>query len=550
MLGLLTKKNEEDHVVIGRGVDMDEPVKMIDIVIPDSYRKGHKVVFGATRSGKSKSAENEIEQDIRAGRSIIYLDPKPDLELLSKIVQVAMITGREDEMMLITPVFPEYSAFIDPLAYYFMPDELMGHTVAGIKEGKDPYYRNTGKKISLLIIMAEKLLAEAAGKRLSITLNDIKKRVSRNELEKLKEELTSLGTAEADELADDIQRTIESGQEFFTKVASSLETAIMELTSGNIGRIIGKSDENRFMKRLEEGKRVICVVHLAALITNEASQTLGKVFLSMLKSFIGRTFSSIKQKIPVPLCLYMDEGHRILTPGVEDLFSMGGGADLWITMMVQSYSQIVDAVGEEKARTILDNTNTKQFFRVPDFETAKYVAEHFGVHKVLSPIMNPNGGITSRETEDDVLKPQNILRLRSREFYLLTYANEYSTGRFRGITNDVSPIYNMIEFPDTPAGLQTDTKARDMRELQFYEAVDLGDEHFAKISRKYHDQIANALKNEAIAFGVLLGLEGEPHDFREFLDKESINLWLFGGVPIGDNRRAIVVPPKEWEFSA
>jgi len=540
------KRKPEDYIVVGKGVDMDDATRMIDIIVPDSYRKGHEVIFGATRSGKSKSAETRIEQDLRAGRSVIYLDPKPDNELTSKIIQVAMAIGREEELMLITPIFPEYSAVIDPLSHYFMVDELMGHTVSGIKEGKDPYFRNVAKNISMCIISGEKLIAEASGKRMNINLNKIKKRISRTELEKLKEELTSLGTAEADELADDIQRLIEAGQEFFTKVASSLTTAIMELTGGNIGKIIGRADENRFMKRLEEGKRVICIVHLAALITNEASQTLGKVFLSMLRSFIGRAFGSRKQKINPPLCLYMDEGHRILFQGIEDLFSMGGGCDLWITMMVQSYSQIIDAVGEDKARTILDNTNTKTFFRVPDFDTAEYVARHFGVHKILSPIMNANGGITSRETEDDVLKPQNILRLRTREFYMMTYANDDSTGRFRGITSEVSPIYNTIELPDTPSDVEYDTSTRDRKEKEFYQAIDLGEEFFSGISHKYHDDLVTSLAAGSIAVGVLLDDLGEASEFRDFEDMQTINLWLFNSQTPDGFQKAIVVPPKDY----
>jgi hypothetical protein len=451
--------------------------------------------------------------------------------------------------MLITPIFPEYSAVLDPLSHSFMVEELMGHTVSGIKEGKDPYFRNVAKNISMCIIGGEKLIAEASNKRMSINFNKIKKRISRTELEKLKDELTGLGTAEADELADDIQRLIESGQEFFTKVASSLTTAIMELTGGNIGKIIGRADENRFMKRLEEGKRVICVVHLAALMTNEASQTLGKVFLSMLRSFIGRAFAAKRQRITPPLCLYMDEGHRIFFPGIEDLFSMGGGADLWITCMVQSYSQIIDAVGEDKARTILDNTNTKQFFRVPDFETADYVAKHFGTHKILSPIMGPNGGITSRENEDDVLKPQNILRLRTREFYLLTYANDDSTGRFRGVTNDVSKIDNPIELPDTPASdVEFDTSARDKKEADFYAAIDLGEEYFSLISRTYFQDMVEVFKAGSVAVGVLLDDQDNMTDFRDFSDLAAISVWLYGSPILAgpQYQKAIVVPPIEF----
>jgi hypothetical protein len=245
----------------------------------------------------------------------------------------------------------------------------------------------------------------------------------------------------------------------------------------------------------------------------------------------------------------MDEGHRIFFPGIEDLFSMGGGADLWITCMVQSYSQIIDAVGEDKARTILDNTNTKMFFRVPDFETAEYVAKHFGTHKILSPIMNANGGITSRENEEDVLKPQNILRLRSREFYLLTYANDDSTGRFRGITNDVSIINNPIELPDAPADQEYDTTQRDQKEKVFYAAIDLGEEYFGSISREFYDDIVFALDQSAVAIGALIDNDGVPSGFREFEDIDGISTWLYDFSAPGFGK-AVVVPPSDFSLGA
>lgn len=107
------KKSSEldEFVLMGKGVDMDDPTRLIDITLPDSYRKGHMVVFGATRSGKSKLAEACIEQDMRAGRSVILLDPKPDLQLMTKIIQTAISLGREDELMLVTPV--------SEIEYYF-----------------------------------------------------------------------------------------------------------------------------------------------------------------------------------------------------------------------------------------------------------------------------------------------------------------------------------------------------------------------------------------------------------------------------------------------
>ena len=150
--------------LLGTGVHMDAPGKIVDISLPDSYRKRHTFVFGTTGVGKTRLAELMVEQDIRAGKSVVFLDPKGDQQIFTKIFDVARQVGRESEMMLVTPVFPEYSAVVDPLAYYFMPDELVGHIVSGIQGGREPFYRNIAKEITSAVITGNILLARAEGR--------------------------------------------------------------------------------------------------------------------------------------------------------------------------------------------------------------------------------------------------------------------------------------------------------------------------------------------------------------------------------------------------
>src|SRR6266568_7878356 len=109
----------------------------------------------------------------------------------------------------------------------------------------------------------------------------------------------------------------------------------MELTTGNIGKIVGKADDNRFLKRLESGKPVILVCQIGSLVVQEAAFTLGKVILSMIQSFIGRVYMSNRKKVHPELCIHIDEAQSVLHPGVEDLFSKGGSANCWITAYTQ-----------------------------------------------------------------------------------------------------------------------------------------------------------------------------------------------------------------------
>lgn len=435
-------KGNDKITYLGQGQELNKPrTKISRITLPDSRRKGHFWCFGTTRVGKTKVEELMIEQDIRKGYSVVVIDPKIDHSLFAKIVQVAFEEGRHDELMLITPVFPEYSAIIDPLAYYFMPEELVGHIVSGVEVGKEKFFFNVSYEISLAVVMSLLLLSKNEGKTASFNLNDVKNKISRSELERLKAEIDSIDSQEAMQLSLDIQKILDSPADYYGKVSSSLRVALMELTTGNIGRIIGKADENRFIKRLENGQRVILIVQTAALLTRKASCTLGKVVVSMIQSFVGRVLASNKQISP-PLCVYVDEAQSVLYHGIEEMFAKAGGAGLWMHGFCQSVNQLYATIGEETGKVILDNTNTKLFMRVPDYETAEYVIEHFGEQRRYSPILSIGGGITMRQVEEPALKPYDVMGLPERKFYMMSYE-----GRYVGITDDVSKQYVHVKFP-------------------------------------------------------------------------------------------------------
>lgn len=108
-------------------------------------------------------------------------------------------------------------------------------------------------------------------------------------------------------------------------------------------------------------------------------------------------------------------------------------------------NQVYAVIGEEFGKSILDNTNTKIFMRCSDAETSDYVVKHFGVQNVLTGIFGSNQ-VTTREVEQDILRVQDVLSLKPREFYMMTYS-----GRFKGTTRDAHEPKMKIIFPEAPA---------------------------------------------------------------------------------------------------
>ncbi|MEM3830110.1 MAG: TraM recognition domain-containing protein, partial [Conexivisphaerales archaeon] len=406
--------------------------------------------------------ESMIVQDIVKGNSVVIIDPKGDIELLRNVIMTAFMTGRHRDLVFISSVYPEFSARIDPLSYYYMPEELVGHIVSGVETGREPFFYNVAYEISLMVVLSL-LASQKNTNSKGFSLLDVKNIISHSDLSKLKAriETQALMDKSLSQLNADLAKILESPQDYYSKVSSSLRVALTELTSGNIGKIVGATDSNRFLRKLEGDdpmarkdkngnpvKSVIFIAQLGSLMTRKAAFTLGKVIISMIQSFTGRVFSSGKTVDP-PLSVYIDEAQNVLYYGIEDLFAKSGGANVWIHGFSQSVNQMYAALGQDTAKSILDNTNTKVFMRVPDVDTAQYASEHFGKHKVLSPILSSTGGVSTRDEEEYVVDYLNFLNLSPRLFYMITYS-----GAFKGKTFDtydvVSPFVQKfnIKFPD------------------------------------------------------------------------------------------------------
>ena len=427
---------------IGRGVllsDLKGPIRKIEI--PDTDRIGHIGCFGTTRIGKSKLIEHMVTQDITKGYSVVVVDPKGDLELFSKIVQTAYDNGRENELCLINPIYPEFSATINPLAYYFSPEEIVNHVVSGV-QAKDAYFHNVAYETTLVIVLGLLALKEKAAPDLSINFAEISRRCGAQEIEDLTAALAKIEDPGAREIIHIANKILQAKEEFFGKVTSSLRTVLTALSIGNMGKIIGRARSNRFVKRLENGQRVILVVQTGSMLSGKVSDMMSRILISMIQSFIGRRFAS-GQKIDPPLAIYIDEFSNACYIGIEDLFNKAGGAGAMVNVFTQSLADITAAIGEQMARKILDNLNTKIFMRVNDPQTARYVSESSGTRKKYDPFLQLGGGITMRCAEEAAVRPEDVLNLSKRIFYLFGI-----NGRYKGKTELVKPSRLKVEYPD------------------------------------------------------------------------------------------------------
>ncbi|WDN91060.1 hypothetical protein BuS5_04032 (plasmid) [Desulfosarcina sp. BuS5] len=428
---------------LGHGWSLENQGKIKKISLPDSARKGHLFCFGTTRIGKTKLIEQMIEQDIRKGYSVVFFDPKGDPDIFSKIVQVVNEEKCQEALSLVTPIFPECSAQIDPLSHYYMPEEIVSHVISGIK-AKEEFFINIAYETTLIVILALIEFAKVKNEKPVFNFNIIKERISYKDLVNMKTQLESLPKSPGvEDVLVSLRQIVDSPQDYFAKVSASLRTVLTSLSTGSAGSIIGKSTANQFIQRLEAGKQVIMVVQTGSLLTRKTAHMIARVLLSMIQSFVGRKYASGK-KVDPPMCLYLDEAGSLLYMGIEDLFNKSGGADVWIHAFTQSIADPEAEIGKPQARKILDNTNTKIFMRVNDPGTAEYIAAYSGMQKKYSPILSLGGGITIREIEEPAVRPEDVMNLQQREFFMFS-----AEGAFRGKTAFTKEPYLKIVYPQT-----------------------------------------------------------------------------------------------------
>jgi len=357
----LMEINERGHLIanngmthIGKGVDLNNLSKELDIYIKDSDRSGHFGCFGTTRVGKTRLIENIIEQDIRKGYNVVVIDPKGDSELFSKIVQVAAESGRLGDLMMLTPIFPEHSIMLDPLSHYYMEEELVDHVISGIK-AKEDYFIAIASEVTQAVISGLGLLAKSRKRdsdiskdgRMTINFLDVKNRSDYQNLRKFKESIAPLPGSE--DLLMSLDQILNSPPDFFAKVSSSLRTTLSALTSGTTGQVIGKCKVNEFVTRFEDGKGVILICNTGSMLSRRTAHIIGRVLISMIQSMIGRVLASGNKLYP-PLCVHVDEGHNILYTGIQDLFAKGGGANVWVHLYTQSIAQIQGKLARKPLR--------------------------------------------------------------------------------------------------------------------------------------------------------------------------------------------------------
>ena len=343
------------------------------VFLPHSDLEGHMLVSGATRTGKTHYLQIDLVQAIERGtEAVIFIDPKGDLSVLHRAYDAAVRAGRQKDFQFFSLAFPHLSCTYNPLHNFVlgmeMPDRLSGLLPGGGQS--EPFKAFAWEVIN---VIAQAMLL--AGERPLLSKIARYAKVNRS-LEELLPKVPE-HTPEHEYL----QALIKHPPDHYDKMVSSLKPMLSKLDTPDFRNLMSVTTPQLDWDRAIRLKRIV-YMFMGSMIVKETAYAIGMLALQDLLNFIGRAYAYEATKTPIRLIV--DEVGRLAFPGFVDLLSQAGGQGLMAVLAFQSVADLVSVLGPAGAQQILDNTNTKLWFRATDHATAKTFADIAGQGPLLT----------------------------------------------------------------------------------------------------------------------------------------------------------------------
>ena len=408
-----------------KAMDVDElkreKVRLAALSAKD--RSVHAAVVAGTGGGKTYTASWLVRQDLREGYSLVLVDPKGDSDFLDFLVQEALLSNRLQDLVFITPYWSEVSDPFNPLLGYDSVDEAQAVVSAVISyqvpaSGDAVFFRRYGERISRAILSVLLPLYKQ-GRRGAPTWRDI---VLYSAEEKLGSLIAQARELRLESVVTTIEDLLASGPKY-GQFRQTLTTALDPfIASETASRVLG-ADRNVIAERVRANRPFIAYVRTESLSDPDMASGMVLAVIGALKA-LSAAFLRRGAVIQPSIRLHVDEAYRALFKGFEDVLDKGRSAGLHATLYFQDYSQLVQQVGRDLARTMLANMKTVLFFQVVSRETSELISELLPSTEKVAPMLLFSSGAQQQARAS--VRDQNLVEetegiyLREREFILKT----------------------------------------------------------------------------------------------------------------------------------
>ncbi|PIK13523.1 DUF87 domain-containing protein [Halobacteriovorax sp. JY17] len=384
---LLKSKTTSDFDSIGYSITSKREIKSLDI-----NKSKHSVVVGASGSGKSVLLDALMNDDMRQGKPVIYLDPKGDNESLERFIDLCRMNKRE------YLIFSEYYDKDNKLSLNPVLDGSINHIA-------DRIFRS--------FTWSEEFYANKSQQALKISVKFLKDKKSPVTLKSIYEMILELSEKKV------------NGKLILNRAEiEGLITKLDNIVNSDFGEILGGDSAYSFNQLREEGKCVY--IGLSVLGYAETARAIGKIILGDINYSVYNTYRNIShasKNILKPLGLYIDELSAVITDEFVEILNKCRGAKIEITSAFQTSSDI-NKVNPDLCQQVFENSLNWYVMKQRMQEAAEDISNSIGTMESTKKTVRIEDGQeldlgSQRKVEELIVHPNIIKNLNVGQCILL-----------------------------------------------------------------------------------------------------------------------------------
>lgn len=356
MQGTLMSKNQEDKVFIGRTSGFIK----LPVYIPGEVRRSHMLLVGMTGSGKTTSLRTLILQDVNAKKSVLIVDGKGDLDLISHI-------KREKKYILFSSA-PIGNCTFNPLLGE-VHEVINNFFIACAEKFEQPYFREFARSLMTGYL----LLAKHYGEKPNFT--DLYLMASH--IEPFREKITAVEDVKIRRIFSSV---LDMKVKEYRENHSGLAAVLSNIVSSPWLSFLESRDDLPELNIDELGQEepAFHYVGLQKLSNLESSGLVGRLLLLKLGNVSARRAATgIRPKYNDSIFAYIDELHGVAYLGMESLVQVARSTRIAMTFATQTLSDL-NCVSPDFKQQILTNTACKIVHLQNSAQDAEAWAKHYG----------------------------------------------------------------------------------------------------------------------------------------------------------------------------
>lgn len=304
---------------------IDSTQKHLSITSKDSLE--HTILLGPTGSGKSTAMQHLVLADIRAGRSVLVIDPKADLvtDILERIPE-----ERKDDVVIIDPSDPSPVGF-NPLSYNKDPSLTTDAILAVFQE---LFAQNWGIRSADVLSGALLTLARTKGANLLwlpqlLTDEAFRKRITGQ----IKDPIALQPFWEHFEAMKDTERRME--------IAPVLNKLRQITYRPGLRNVLGQSEPKFSLNDLFQKRRIVLVPLNRGLVGAESARLLGSLMVGLTWTLALSRANVAPEKRHI-VSVYIDElqDYLSLPTSFSDALAQARGLGVAYTVAHQYRGQL------------------------------------------------------------------------------------------------------------------------------------------------------------------------------------------------------------------